>query len=239
LRLSIIPTAYTYTNLWVPALGNTSVENLVIRILADKIYKLEELWLLFYQDYLTSALQETGATLFTWPTSHGKTTTQVAALDYIRRINPARKYYTVEDPVEIIVSGYIDENTWEYIPGITPIEKTTFLEKKMIQKHLLRGNPDVVVIWELTTDEDIEFAKNMSNTWHTVIGTMHTESTTEMRTRLESEKINYDSFIQVVKLIISQLNVSDKFSRLFLPVSVQSKGAHERSTGFIFITSLM
>jgi len=205
LRLSIIPTVYTYGSLGVQSnISHNSVENLVVRILANKIYKLEELGLLFYQDYLISALKDTGAVLFTWPTSHGKTTTQVAALDFVRKIIPTKKYYTVEDPVEIIVSGYMDKKNNKYIPGITPIEKTQFLTKLDIQKHFLRWNPDVVVIWELTTAEDIEFTKNMANTWHTVVGTLHTESTTDLRTRLESENINYNSFIQVVRLIISQ-----------------------------------
>jgi len=204
LRFSVIPTVYLYEDLDVQWLWNTQVENMVVRLLANKIYNLEELGLLTYRSYLTSALQETWAILFTWPTSHGKTTTQVAALDFIRRINPNRKYYTVESPVEVIVSWIADMKTKKYIPWITPIQLADRLPKRAVQQHLLRWNPDVVVIWELTQNEDIQFAKNMANTWHTVVWTMHTESTTELKTRLESENINYDSFIQVVKLIVSQ-----------------------------------
>ncbi len=204
LRFSVIPTAYLYEDLDVMWLWNTQVENMVVRLLANKIYNLEELWLLTYRAYLTSALQETWSILFTWPTSHGKTTTQVAALDFIRKINPNRKYYTVENPVEIIVSWIANLKDKKYIPGITPIQLADRLPKRDVQQHLLRWNPDVIVIWELTQDEDIQFAKNMANTGHTVVWTMHTESTTELKTRLEAENINYDSFIQVVKLIISQ-----------------------------------
>jgi len=204
LRFSVIPTVYLYEDLDVKGLWNTQVENMVVRLLANKIYNLEELGLWSYEPYLTSALQETWAILFTWPTSHGKTTTQVAALDFIRRINPKRKYYTVENPVEIIVSWIANLKDKKYIPWITPIQIADRLQKKDIQQHLLRWNPDVIVIWELTQNEDIQFAKNMANTGHTVVWTMHTESTTELKTRLESENINYDSFIQIVKLIISQ-----------------------------------
>lgn len=202
LRIAVAPTAYTYENLNAMSGWSQKVEVCVIRILSDKLFSLEDLWLLWYKWYLVSALKETGLILITGPTSHGKTTTLSWLLYYGTLIQPWKKYYAVEEPTEIIIA-WQEKKDW-YIPWVTPLEINEYFTKRDAQKMILRWNPDVVNIGELTTLEDIDFAKNISITWHTVLGTFHTEAVTEIWSRLKAEWINYRSFLQVLKLASAQ-----------------------------------
>lgn len=202
LRIAVAPTAYTYENLNAMSGWSQKVEVCVIRILSDKLFSLEDLWLLWYKWYLVSALKETGLILITWPTSHGKTTTLSWLLYYGTLIQPWKKYYAVEEPTEIIIA-WQEKKDW-YIPWVTPLEINEYFTKRDAQKMILRWNPDVVNIGELTTLEDIDFAKNISITWHTVLGTFHTEAVVEIWSRLKAEWINYKSFLQVLKLASAQ-----------------------------------
>jgi len=202
LRITIIPTVYQYDEFGFLAFWNKPVEKVVIRILSNKLFDINELWLWPYKDYLIQITSSTWIFLVTGPTSHGKTTTLNSLLDHLRKIYPKQSFNSVEEPIEIIISWKKDKK-W-YIPGITPIEINNFISKKDVQKFLLRANPNFINIGELRINNDFDFAKNLAETWHTVLWTVHVDYVAKLKERLIAEWINYDSFIMSVTWLLSQ-----------------------------------
>ena len=103
-----------------------------------------------------------GLVLISGPTGSGKTTT---LFSMINRLNDeSRKIITVEDPVEKRLMGITQIQVKEKI-GLT------FLEGL---KHILRSDPDIVVIGEIRDKETAEIAVKAALTGHLVIATIHT-----------------------------------------------------------------
>jgi general secretion pathway protein E/type IV pilus assembly protein PilB len=108
----------------------------------------------------------------TGPTGSGKTTTLYAALQEI--VSPEIKVITVEDPVEYHVEGI---NQIQIKPEI----QFTFARGL---KHILRHDPDVVMIGEIRDIETAEAAIQAALTGHLVFSTLHTNDATSAATRL-------------------------------------------------------
>lgn len=103
-----------------------------------------------------------GILLITGPTGSGKTTTLYALL---RRIKTDElKIVTVEDPVEYAMDGVnqIQVNT------------TINLTFGNTLRHVLRHDPDVILIGEIRDKETAEIAFQASLTGHMVLSTLHT-----------------------------------------------------------------
>lgn len=109
-----------------------------------------------------------GLVLITGPTGVGKTTTLYAMIDLINRERRC-KIITVEDPIEyvhppkrsIIVQQELGRDA------------KTFAEALF---HILRLDPDVIVIGEMRDMETISTALVAAETGHLVIGTLHTNN---------------------------------------------------------------
>ncbi|PKP71544.1 MAG: type II secretion system protein GspE [Alphaproteobacteria bacterium HGW-Alphaproteobacteria-5] len=103
-----------------------------------------------------------GILLITGPTGSGKTTTLYAVLRTITATE--RKIVTVEDPVEFAMDGV---NQIQVNPAINLTFGNTL-------RHILRHDPDVILIGEIRDKETAEIAFQASLTGHMVLSTLHT-----------------------------------------------------------------
>lgn len=161
LRVSILPTAFG--------------ESLVIRILSPaRLLKLDNLG--FDSDclvHLRNVLKKPyGVILLTGPTGSGKTTTLYAALSELNDVG--RKIITVEDPIEYQLDGIIQMQ-------VHPKIDLTFA---VGLRHMLRHDPDVMMVGEIRDAETAEIAIRSSLTGHLVFSTLHTNDAVGAITRL-------------------------------------------------------
>jgi general secretion pathway protein E len=113
-----------------------------------------------------------GIILVTGPTGSGKTTTLYGALDRIN--SPERKIITVEDPVEYQIKGI---NQIQVKPQIGLNFANTL-------RHIVRQDPDVIMIGEIRDLETAEIAVQSALTGHLVFSTLHTNDAASAMTRL-------------------------------------------------------
>lgn len=113
-----------------------------------------------------------GIVLVTGPTGSGKSTTLAAALDTID--DGVRKIITVEDPVEY------------QMPSITQIQVHADIGYTFATalRHILRQDPDVIMIGEMRDLETSEIAIRSALTGHVVLSTLHTNDAVSSFTRL-------------------------------------------------------
>lgn len=136
---------------------------LSIRFCGERIPDREELGLPSKLDEL--ALKTNGLLLITGPTGSGKTTT----LNYlIDRINRERrcKIVTIEDPIE-----YVHRNQRAIVVQQEVLTDTHSFHRALI--HVLRQDPDVIVVGEMRDHAAISAALTAAETGHLVLATMH------------------------------------------------------------------
>jgi general secretion pathway protein E len=113
-----------------------------------------------------------GILLITGPTGSGKTTTLYAAL---RELNgQERNILTVEDPVEYQLPGV----------GQMQVRPKINLTFANCLRHILRQDPDIIMIGEIRDRETAEIAIQASLTGHLVLSTLHTNDSASAVTRL-------------------------------------------------------
>jgi type IV pilus assembly protein PilB len=113
-----------------------------------------------------------GIVIVTGPTGCGKTTTLYSALSAINRVET--KIITTEDPVEYDIDGLIQVQ-------INPDIELTFAR---CLRHILRQDPDVILVGEIRDMETAEIAIHASLTGHLVFSTLHTNDAPTAITRL-------------------------------------------------------
>jgi len=113
-----------------------------------------------------------GIVLVTGPTGCGKTTTLYAALNKI--YSPAVKMITIEDPVEYQLEGI------NQMP-VNPKRGLTFATGL---RHILRHDPDIVMVGEIRDRETADIAIRAALTGHLVFSTLHTNDAAGAVTRL-------------------------------------------------------
>ncbi|MBI2300218.1 MAG: Flp pilus assembly complex ATPase component TadA, partial [Armatimonadetes bacterium] len=113
-----------------------------------------------------------GIILSTGPTGSGKTTTLYAALQKVS--SPQRKVITIEDPVEYQVAGV---NQIQVRPKIG----LSFAEGL---RHILRQDPDVIMVGEIRDHETADIAIHAALTGHLVFSTLHTNDSASAVARL-------------------------------------------------------
>ena len=126
---------------------------------------------------LTEMIKKTrGLILITGPTGSGKSTTLAALIDLI---NTQRNEHimTIEDPIEYL------HNHKGCIVNQREVTSDTFEFGKAL-KHILRQDPDVVLIGELRDLETISAALKISETGHLTFATLHTNSCAQTINRL-------------------------------------------------------
>jgi general secretion pathway protein E len=113
-----------------------------------------------------------GIVLVTGPTGSGKTTTLYSAVSEIN--SSETNIMTIEDPVEYKLQGMAQI-------GVNPKINLSFATGL---RHILRQDPDVIMIGEIRDRETAEIAIQASLTGHLVLSTLHTNNAPSALTRL-------------------------------------------------------
>src|SRR3984893_13160743 len=185
LRVSTLPTLY----------GESVVMRLLDRSAGD-FYDLRRLGFdahfLARMEYYTSLPH--GIFLVTGPTGSGKSTTLYSAL---KRINiPDKKIITIEDPVEYQMDGINQIH-------VNPQIGLTFAAGL---RHIVRQDPDVIMVGEIRDRETADIAIRSSLTGHFVFSTLHTNDAPSAITRLTDMGIeNYLITSSLVSVLAQRL----------------------------------
>ncbi|MCA9398642.1 MAG: Flp pilus assembly complex ATPase component TadA [Candidatus Omnitrophica bacterium] len=151
-------------------------ENMVLRIL-DKSFTDFSLGSLGMPVEQTAKVEKLvkrpyGMILVTGPTGAGKSTSLYAMLNTIN--NVSRNIITVEDPVEYKMAGI----------NQTAINNRAGYHFATAIRHILRHDPDVIMVGEIRDTETADIAIRAALTGHLVMSTLHTNSAAAAITRL-------------------------------------------------------
>jgi general secretion pathway protein E len=133
-----------------------------------------------------------GILLVTGPTGSGKTTTLYAALDKIN--SPDRKIITVEDPVEYQLKGV----------NQIPVKSKIGLTFASGLRHIVRQDPDVILVGEIRDLETAEISIQASLTGHLVFSTLHTNDAPSAVTRLQDMGVEPYLLSSVLEGVLAQ-----------------------------------
>ena len=172
-------------------------ENIVLRVLNrdSQLLKIDDVG--FSPKMLERFKEEAlllpnGVILITGPTGSGKTTTVYSCINDL--INPETKIITAEDPVEYIIEGISQ-------CSINPKINLTYEETL---RHIVRQDPDVIVIGEIRDKFSAEVAVHAALTGHKVLTTFHTDDTIGGLIRLLNMNIEAFLISSTVVSIVSQ-----------------------------------
>jgi type IV pilus assembly protein PilB len=169
-------------------------ESIVLRILDDRkvIRDLEVLGLQkkAKHDFVKAIEKPSGIVIMTGPTGSGKSTTLVAALNYI--MNPAINVLTVEEPVEYMIEGARQLKLGKYM---------TF---EQAMRGILRHDPDVVLVGEIRDLTTAEIAIKLANTGHLTFSTLHTNDAPSAISRLYKMGVEPFLIASAVNLVMAQ-----------------------------------
>jgi len=162
LRVSVLPTMFG--------------ESVVLRVLdrTQVSFDLEKLGLRQQDRELVRQLihKPNGIIIVTGPTGCGKTTTLYSAMNELNTVET--KLITTEDPVEYDIDGLIQVQ-------MKPDIGLTFAR---CLRHILRQDPDVILVGEIRDLETAEIAAQASLTGHVVFTTLHTNDAPSSIARL-------------------------------------------------------
>lgn len=134
-----------------------------IRFCGERIQSREELGLPAKVDDL--AAKTHGLILITGATGAGKTTTLNYMVDLINERRRC-KIVTIEDPIE-----FVHDNKKAIIVQQEVVTDVRSFKNALI--HVLRQDPDVIVVGEMRDHETIATALNAAETGHLVLATLH------------------------------------------------------------------
>ncbi len=182
IRVSTVPTIYA--------------ESISLRLLNQKkeAYTMDRLGMSAEeQSQITSILDYPhGIILVTGPTGSGKSTSLNA---FLRKINSTDlRIITIEDPIEYEVPGV---NQMQVRPEIG----LTFADAL---RHVLRQDPDVIMVGEIRDKDTAEIAIRASLTGHLVFSTLHTNDAPGAITRLVDMGIEPFLVASAIELVIAQ-----------------------------------
>jgi general secretion pathway protein E len=137
--------------------------------------------------------QTSGLLLLTGPAGSGKTTTIYSCLRELAR-QPGRHIVTVEDPAEQIIEGVMQ----------TEVNEARGLDFAKASRHLLRQDPQVLVIGEIRDEETANVAVRAALTGHLVISTLHAGSCKGVFERLLVLCRDHSAVASAVALVLNQ-----------------------------------
>jgi general secretion pathway protein E len=185
LRVSTLPTLYG--------------ESVVMRLLDRSAGDFYDLGRLGFDQYMLGRMEHYtslphGIFLVTGPTGSGKSTTLYSAL---KRINQSdKKIITIEDPVEYQMDGINQLHVNNQI-GLTFASGL---------RHIVRQDPDVIMVGEIRDRETADIAIRSSLTGHFVFSTLHTNDAPSAITRLTDMGMeNYLITSSVVAVLAQRL----------------------------------
>jgi len=198
IRVTTVPTIYA--------------ESISLRLLNQKkeAYTMDRLGMSAEeQGQITSILDYPhGIILVTGPTGSGKSTSLNA---FLRKINSTDlRIITIEDPIEYEVPGV---NQMQVRPEIG----LTFADAL---RHVLRQDPDVIMVGEIRDKDTAEIAIRASLTGHLVFSTLHTNDAPGAITRLVDMGIEPFLVASAIELVIAQRLVRRLCTECSRPVSI-------------------
>jgi general secretion pathway protein E len=125
-----------------------------------------------YGRYLDFVQRPNGLILVTGPTGSGKTTTLYSTLRFLA--GPDVNVTSIEDPIEMVVEEFNQV-------AVHPRIGLGFAEAL---RHILRQDPDIVMVGEIRDPETANQALQAALTGHLVLSTLHTSDTAGSITRL-------------------------------------------------------
>jgi twitching motility protein PilT len=117
-----------------------------------------------------------GLVLVTGPTGSGRTTTLAAMVDHINETRSV-SIVTIEDPVEVLHTDKMAIVNQRELGSDTRDYGTAL-------KRVLRQDPDIVVVGEITDDETMKAVLSVASTGHLVLSTMPTTRAAETISRM-------------------------------------------------------
>jgi len=137
--------------------------------------------------------QTSGLLLLTGPAGSGKTTTIYACLRFLAGLG-GRHIITIEDPAEQIIPGVMQ----------TEVNEAQGLDFAKAARHLLRQDPQVIVIGEIRDEETANIALRAALTGHLVISTLHAGSCKGVFERLLVLCADHSAVASSVELVLNQ-----------------------------------
>ncbi|MBI2868350.1 MAG: PilT/PilU family type 4a pilus ATPase [Chloroflexi bacterium] len=119
--------------------------------------------------YKQLIMNKRGLIIISGPTGSGKSTSLAAMISYLNNIE-SRRIVTIEDPIEYVYSGGKCTITQREL-GIDTLSYAEAL------KHVLRQDPDVILVGEVRDLETVSTVLTMAETGHLVLTTGHAPST--------------------------------------------------------------
>jgi general secretion pathway protein E len=205
LRVSTLPTLYG--------------ESVVMRLLDRSAGDFYDLTRLGFDEHMLARMEHFtsmphGIFLVTGPTGSGKSTTLYSAL---KRINQTdKKIITIEDPVEYQMDGINQIH-------VNPQIGLTFAAGL---RHIVRQDPDVIMVGEIRDRETADIAIRSALTGHFVFSTLHTNDAPSAISRLTDMGVeNYLITSSLVAVLAQRL------VRVICPQCRRSDGYRVSPTG--------
>jgi twitching motility protein PilT len=172
----------------------------VFRLIPIRVQTLDELNL---PEVLKSiALLPRGLVLVTGPTGSGKSTTLAAMIDHINEHKNVH-IVTIEDPIEFVHGDKLAAVNQREVE----IDTHTFADAL---RHVMRQNPDVILVGEMRDLETMQLAITAAETGHLVFATVHTTDAAQTMDRIvdvfepaRQEQIRMQLSV-VIQAVISQ-----------------------------------
>lgn len=150
-----------------------------------------------------------GIFLTTGPTGSGKTTTLYSCLSEINKID--QKIITTEDPVEYDIEGIIQ----------VAINTKIDLTFARTLRHILRQDPDIIMVGEIRDAETAEIAIQAALTGHLVFSTLHTNDSPGAVTRLVDMGVEPFLITSTIRAVLAQ--------RLIRKICLECRKEHKPS----------
>ncbi|MDD2907534.1 MAG: ATPase, T2SS/T4P/T4SS family [Candidatus Gracilibacteria bacterium] len=209
-RVSVLPTIYG--------------ENIVMRLLLSnsEMLNLDNLGFSEHNKKIISKIKDIdeGLVLLCGGTGSGKTTTLYSLLN---KYDPfTNSIFTLEDPVEYTVKGYIQSEVKEKRLSNTSTNYT--FQEGLV--GILRQDPDIIMIGEIRRKEEASICLEAANTGHIVMGSIHSNSSIGAITRLKklgvepyvlASSLKYIIYQKLVRKICPKCRESLEFRKVDFP----------------------
>jgi type IV pilus assembly protein PilB len=172
-------------------------EKIVFRIInkMNKLLTVEELGMppRMLDDFTTRSLEApSGVLIVTGPTGSGKTSTVYSCIEHLNSIETS--IITAEDPVEYVIDGI----------GQCSINAKLNLTFEETLRHIVRQDPDIIVIGEIRDFFSADVAVQAALTGHKVLTTFHTEDSIGALIRLVNMNIEPFLISSTINCILAQ-----------------------------------
>jgi len=148
--------------------------SLAVRLLPPKIPTIDELELPMICKEL--AMKPRGLVIVTGPTGSGKSTTMAAMIQHLNT-HETRHVVTIEDPIEYIYPSIKCAVTQRQLG-------TDTLSFANALKHILRQDPDVILVGEMRDPDTADAVLTVAETGHFILTTGHAPSATQAMERI-------------------------------------------------------